>query len=160
MTFPGIEHDPTAPQVNPDLLAVEELRKAREAEYSVWVAVQNIPWGTVLAATPGMAVPASTVERLKWDQSGYVVKRTSKAGREVLERTGAATTEERERWAAEDKAAAENTTATAASTTRTRSPRRRSTASTAGDASTASTAPDQTTTTAPDTAADTEGGDS
>ncbi|MEV7264709.1 hypothetical protein AB0N38_14265 [Micromonospora aurantiaca] len=106
MTFPGIEHDPTAPQVNPDLLAVEELRKAREAEYSVWVAVQNIPWGTVLAATPGMAVPVSTVERLKWDQLGYVVKRTSTAGREVLERTGTATTEERERWAAEDKAAA------------------------------------------------------
>ena len=107
MTFPGIEHDPQAPQANPDLLAVEELRKAREAEYGVWVAIQDIPWGTVLAATPGMKVPASTVERLKWDELGLVAKRDSKAGREVLERTGAATTEERERWAAQDKAAAE-----------------------------------------------------
>ena len=107
MTFPGIEHDPQAPQINQDLLAVEKLRQAREAEYDVWVAIQDIPWGTVLAATPGMRVPASTVERLKWDELGLVAKRTSKEGREVLERTGTATTEELERWAAEDKAAAE-----------------------------------------------------
>ncbi|WP_422751344.1 hypothetical protein [Micromonospora sp. WMMD1219] len=111
MTFPGIEHDPQAPQVNPDMLAVEERRREREAEYGVWVAVQDIPWGTVLAAIPGMPVPASTVERLKWDELGLVAKRDSKAGREVLERTGTATTEERQRWAAqaaaEKKAAAE-----------------------------------------------------
>lgn len=107
MTFPGIEHDPQAPQVNPDMLAVEERRREREAEYGVWVAVQDIPWGTVLAAIPGMPVPASTVERLKWNELGLVAKRDSKAGREVLERTGTATTEERQRWAAQDKAAAE-----------------------------------------------------
>jgi len=107
MTYPGIENDPQAAQVNPDLVAVEERRRQREAEYGVWVAIRDIPWGTVLAATPGMRVPTSTVQRLKWDQLGLVAKRTSTAGREVLERTGAATTEERERWAAEDKAAAD-----------------------------------------------------
>ncbi|MET8908387.1 hypothetical protein [Micromonospora sp. NPDC004551] len=107
MTYPGIEHDPQAPQANPDLVAVEERRKEREAEYGEYVAIADIPWGTVLAATPGMRVPTSTVERLKWDQLGLVAKRSSKKGREVLERTGTATTEERERWAAEDKTAAE-----------------------------------------------------
>lgn len=107
MTFPGIENDPAALAVNEDLLAVEQLRKAREAEYGEYVAVQDIPWGNVKAATPGMRVPTSTVERLKWDELGLVAKRTSKAGREVLERTNTATTEELERWAAEDKAAAE-----------------------------------------------------
>lgn len=107
MTYPGIEHDPAAQQVNQDLLAVEERRREREAEYGEYVAIADIPWGTVKAAIPGMAVPKSTVERLKWDELGLVAKRTSKAGREVLERTGAATTEERDRWAAEDKAAAE-----------------------------------------------------
>lgn len=107
MTYPGIEHDPQAPQVNEDMLAVEKLRQEREAEYGVWVAIQPIPWGTVLAFTPGMRVPASTVERLKWDEAGLVAKRTSKAGREVLERTDTATAEERENWATEDKAAAD-----------------------------------------------------
>ena len=107
MTYPGIENDPQAPQVNEDILAIERARKEREAEYGEWVAITDIPWGTVKAAIPGMAIPKSTVERLKWDELGLVARRTSKAGREVLERTGTATPEELERWKAEDKAAAD-----------------------------------------------------
>lgn len=106
MTYPGIENDPHAARTSQDLLAVEERRRAREAEYSRWVAVQDIPWGNVKAFLPGMPVPASTVERYKWDELGLVAERTSAEGRAVLERTGAATTAERERWAAEDQAAA------------------------------------------------------
>ncbi|MBM0257052.1 hypothetical protein [Micromonospora sp. 4G55] len=56
MTFPGIEHDPDAQKVNEDLLAVEKRRQEREAEYDEYVAIADIPWGTVLAATPGMRV--------------------------------------------------------------------------------------------------------
>jgi hypothetical protein len=107
MTYPGIENDPAAAEAaNEDMLAVEQRRKEREHEYGQWVATSDIEWGTVKAFTPGMAVPASTVERLKWDELGLVAKRASKAGREVLERTGTATTEEREKWAGEDRAAA------------------------------------------------------
>ncbi len=119
MTYPGIENDPQAPQVNEDILAIEQRRKEREAEYGVWVATQDIPWGTVKAFTPGMAVPVSTVERLKWDELGLVAKRTTKAGREVLERTGTATSEELERWKAEDKAAADKAREAVADTTST-----------------------------------------
>ena len=107
MTYPGIEHDPAGAPVNEDILAVEQRRKEREAEYGEYVAAQDIPWGTVKAFTPGMRVPTSTVQRYHWDELGLVVKRTTKAGREVLERTGTATAEEREKWAADDKAAAE-----------------------------------------------------
>lgn len=106
MTYPGIENDPQAPEVNVDMLAVEERRKEREAEYGKYVAVQDIPWGTVKAFVPGMQVPVSTVERLKWDELGLVAERDSEQGREVLTRTGAATPEELERWAADDKTAA------------------------------------------------------
>ncbi|MBM0275095.1 hypothetical protein [Micromonospora tarensis] len=107
MTYPGAENDPTSSPVNEDMLAVERRRKEREAEYGVWVASQTIPWGTVNAFTAGMKVPASTVQRLKWDELGLVVKRDTKAGREVLERTGTAEPAELEKWAADDKAAAE-----------------------------------------------------
>lgn len=107
MTYPGIEHDPTASPANEDFLAVERLRKEREAEYGDYVATQVIPWGTVNAFTPGMRVPTSTVQRLHWDELGLVAKRSTKAGREVLERTGTATPEELEKWAADDKATAE-----------------------------------------------------
>lgn len=107
MTYPGIENDPAALAANEDMLAIEQRRKEREAEYGKYVAITDIPWGTVKAFTPGMQVPVSTVERLKWDQLGLVAERTSQAGREVLERTGTATSEELERWKAEDKAAAD-----------------------------------------------------
>lgn len=101
--YPGIENDPQAPQANEDMLAVEARRLEREAEYGKYVAVQDIPWGAVKAFTPGMAVPVSTVERLKWDGLGLVAERNSPAGREVLQRTGTATPEELEAWAAEGK---------------------------------------------------------
>lgn len=121
MTYPGIENDPAAASVvNADMLAVEQRRKEREAEYDQFVAAQDIDWGTVRAFTAGARVPASTVERLKWDELGLVVKRGTKAGREVLERTGAATPEEIEGWAADDKAAAERTAARAESTNTTK----------------------------------------
>jgi hypothetical protein len=108
VTYPGIENDTSASSpVSEDMLAVERRRKEREDEYGEYVAVQDIPWGTVKAFTPGMRVPTSTVQRLKWDDLGLVAKRSTKAGREVLERTGSATPEELEQWKADDKAAAE-----------------------------------------------------
>lgn len=107
MTYPGIENDPQLLVDNPDLAAGIQHLKDVAAEYSVWVAVRRIEAGAALVAVPGDEIPASTVDRLKWDEMGLVDKRTSKAGREVLERTGKATTEERDRWAAEDKAEAE-----------------------------------------------------
>jgi hypothetical protein len=107
MTYPGIEFDKAALAVNPDLAAIEERRKAREAEYGEWVAVQDIPWGTVLAATPGMEIPKSTVERLHWDELGLVARRTTKEARAVLEPRGLGKPEEVARWAEQDKAARE-----------------------------------------------------
>lgn len=107
MTYPGIENDRALLDSNPDLAAVVERRAAREEEYGTWVAKDTIPWGTVIGFVKGSRVPNSTVERLKWDELGLVVKRSTKEGREILESTDDATTEERERWAAEDKAAAE-----------------------------------------------------
>ncbi len=107
MTYPGIENSPAAAAVNPDRVAVEERRREREEEFGTWVAAQEIPWGNVTAFWPGERVPASTVQAYGWDGLGLVVKRGTAAGRQVLEAAGAATTEERERWAGEDKAAAE-----------------------------------------------------
>ncbi|MGW3608941.1 hypothetical protein ACWD6N_03480 [Micromonospora sp. NPDC005163] len=107
MTYPGLEHDPSAAPATEDFMAVERLRKEREAEYGEYVASQVIPWGTVNAFTPGMRVPTSTVQRLHWDELGLVARRSTKAGREVLERTSTATADELEKWAADDKAAAE-----------------------------------------------------
>jgi hypothetical protein len=98
MTYPGIENDRAAFEENPDLLAVEQRRKEREAEFGKYVCIADLPWGTVLAATPGSALPASSVERYKWHELGYAAERDSEQGREVLLRTGTATTEEREKW--------------------------------------------------------------
>lgn len=105
MTYPGIENDRAALESNPDMLAVEERRKEREAEFGKYVCIADLPWGTVLAATPGTALPASSVERYKWDELGYAAPRDSEQGREVLLRTGTATTEEREKWTKAAKAA-------------------------------------------------------
>jgi hypothetical protein len=106
MTYPGLENDAQTLATNPDMAAVLDRRREREEEYGAWVATQDIPWGTVLAHTAGDRVPASTVDRLKWNELGLVVKRDSTEGREVLERTNTATTEERDRWAEQDKARA------------------------------------------------------
>lgn len=105
MTYPGIENDLALLAGNPDMAAVEERRKEREAEYGRWVAVAPIPWGTVLAAIPGDRIPCSTVDRLHWDQLGLVAERDSEQGRKVLLATGGATQEERDRWESEKPAA-------------------------------------------------------
>jgi hypothetical protein len=104
MTYPGIENDKAALEVNPDLLAVEERRKEREAEYDKYVALDVIPWGNVAAFAKGDRVPISTVERLKWDELDppLVATRTSAAGRAVLEETDSGTTAEKEAWAKAD----------------------------------------------------------
>jgi hypothetical protein len=107
VTYPGIENDQALlATFDPDFAAVDARRKEREEEFSEWVAVQPIPWGTVLAATPGTPIDRDRVNRLKWDELGLVARRDSPEGREVLKRTGGASPDEVERWAAEEKAAA------------------------------------------------------
>jgi hypothetical protein len=114
MTIPGIENDPQALAENPDLAAALAHMEAIRREYSEYVATQNIVvWGG-LAAVPGDELPTSTVTRFKWDEMGLAAKRTSKAGREVLERTGKATTEEREAWASAAKGTEKPATKSAA----------------------------------------------
>jgi hypothetical protein len=111
VTYPGIENDQALlASMDPDFTAVDERRKEREEEFSEWVAVQPIPWGHVLAATPGTPIDKDRVRRLKWDELGLVARRDSAEGREVLKRVGGATAEELERWSAEEKAAAKKTT--------------------------------------------------
>ena len=107
MTYPGMENDPQVLASNPDLAAAFQRLKDIAAEYGEFVATQPIKVGSDLMAVPGDELPASTVKRLKWDELGYAAKRTTAQGREVLERTGKATTEEMERWKADDKAAAD-----------------------------------------------------
>jgi hypothetical protein len=108
VTYPGIENDRQYLESNPDLLAVEDRRAARLQDYSKYVAAGPIPWGTVLAHVKGDPVPASNVERWKWDELGLVVKRSSKEGRAILEETGTATPEELEQWAGESKSASKS----------------------------------------------------
>jgi hypothetical protein len=98
MTYPGAD-----PALEPDRAAVEARRKEREEEFSVWVASQDIPWGTVIANFRGEEVAKSTVEARGWDSLGVVVKRDSAEGRQILEELGRATAADRERWAAADK---------------------------------------------------------
>ena len=114
MTYPGLENDQALlATMNPDFIAVEQRRKEREEEFGEWVAVQPIPWGTVLAAIPGDPIPRDNVRRLKWNELGLVARRESPEGREVIRRTGAYLIGERERWSTED-AAAEQRAATPA----------------------------------------------
>lgn len=72
MTYPGIENDPAAVAADPDRAAVAERRKERDAEFGTYVAVTDIPWGTVTAFFAGEAVPKSTVERYDWIGMGLV----------------------------------------------------------------------------------------
>ncbi len=116
MTYPGIENDPAALAADPDRAAVEARRKEQEAEFSAYVALQDIPWGNVPANFAGEAVAKSTVERLGWLDLGLVAKRSSKAAREVLERTNSATPQELEQWAEQDKAAAAKSSSSPKST--------------------------------------------
>lgn len=72
MTYPGIENDPAAVEVNADRAAVEARRKERDDEYSKYVATQDIPWGSVPAYFAGEPVATSTAERYGWLDLGYV----------------------------------------------------------------------------------------
>lgn len=72
MTYPGIENDPAAVAADPDRTAVEERRKARDEEYSKYVAAQDIPWGSVPAYFAGEQVATSTAEKYGWLDLGYV----------------------------------------------------------------------------------------
>lgn len=71
MTYPGIENDP-AVAADPDRAAVEERRRARDEEYSRYVATQDIPWGSVPAYFEGEPVATTTAEKYGWESLGYV----------------------------------------------------------------------------------------
>jgi hypothetical protein len=75
MTYPGVNLE----DLDPDRRAVEERRREREEEFGAYVAVQDIPWGNVLAFVAGDPVPKSTVERLGWLDLGLVAKTGTKA---------------------------------------------------------------------------------
>lgn len=76
--------------IDPHLAAIlspEEL-KARQAlldDWSQYVALADIPYGNVFAYRAGDAVPASNVRRWKYDEQGFVAKRTSREGKAALE---------------------------------------------------------------------------
>lgn len=78
MTYPGVD-----PALDPDRAAVEQRRQEREEEYGTYVAVQNIPWGNVLAFAAGDQVPKSTVEQYGWLDLGLVAKVGTKAAAEA-----------------------------------------------------------------------------
>lgn len=62
-----------------------EFAKAQHDEYNTWVAVDAINIGTARAFNAGDPVPSSTVERLGLEAAGLVAKRSTKAGKEVVE---------------------------------------------------------------------------
>lgn len=61
-----------------------EAEQARIDEYAVWVAVQDIDYGGVRAYNLGDAVPNANVDELKYDELGWVAKRTTKAGKAAI----------------------------------------------------------------------------
>jgi hypothetical protein len=84
MTYPGIENDPAAVAADPDRTAVEERRKARDEEYSKYVATQDIPWGSVPAYLAGEQVATTTAEKYGWLDLGLVrLADTAPAGAET-----------------------------------------------------------------------------
>lgn len=64
-------------EVPPEVVA---RRKAQQAEYGQWVAVQRIYHGNALAYTPGRPVPASNVKRHGYDKRGLVKRVTKETG--------------------------------------------------------------------------------
>lgn len=64
-----------------------EFAKAQHDEYNTWVATGPIDFGTARAFNTGDAVPASTVERLGLADAGLVAKRSTKAGKEIVDAT-------------------------------------------------------------------------
>ena len=65
---------------NPEFAA---LAAAQVKEWGEYVATGDILVGGVLAARKGDAIPISNVEKHRYDEQGLVVKRNSKAGREI-----------------------------------------------------------------------------
>lgn len=71
-----------------------ELRQAQQDEYNTWVAKVDIPHGAVLAYRAGDPVPASNVERWKYDK--YDVVELTDYGRKLqAKRARAEAAEER-----------------------------------------------------------------
>jgi hypothetical protein len=75
---------------DPAILALmsPEARKSQEdliKDWSEYVAVTDIPHGGVLAYAAGAPVPASNVKRWKYDELGFVAKRSSAAGKAAIE---------------------------------------------------------------------------
>jgi hypothetical protein len=62
----------------------EERRAAVQEEYSTWVAAGPIDHDGVRAYNTGDPVPASNVAAHKYDEQGWVVKRSTKAGGEAI----------------------------------------------------------------------------
>lgn len=85
---PVVDIDPLlAATLSPEALAH---RKASLADWSEYVAVQDIVHPpNVLAYAEGSPVPATNVARWKYDELGYVARRTSAAGKEALARVAA-----------------------------------------------------------------------
>lgn len=64
-----------------DVVAAEQ---AQIDEWSEWVAVQPIDYGGVRALNIGDAVPKANVEKYKYDELGWVAKRSTKAGKAAV----------------------------------------------------------------------------
>jgi hypothetical protein len=63
-------------------------RDARYDEYKDYVATQPIDFGGARAYNVGDAVPKSNVEQYRYDDLGWVAKRSTKAGKEALKSIG------------------------------------------------------------------------
>lgn len=79
---------------SPDPQQLADYEKAQHDEWFEWVAVGPIYAGAARAYNEGDPVPASNVERLKYEASGLVVKRKSAEGKRILEATGKAVEED------------------------------------------------------------------
>lgn len=63
---------------------LQEAEQAQIDEWGEWVATQDIYFGGVRALNKGDAVPKSNVELYKYDQLGWVARRTTKAAAQAL----------------------------------------------------------------------------
>lgn len=68
--------------------------KEQHDEWFTWVAATEINVGNARAYNTGDPVPASNVQAHGYDTAGLVVKRTSAAGKTILNVTGKATADE------------------------------------------------------------------
>ena len=74
-----------AEQVDASPRTALERRAAVEAEYGVYVATQPIDVGGARAFNTGDAVPVSHVKDYKYDELGFVAKRSTKAGQAAVD---------------------------------------------------------------------------